>query len=129
MKIYLAGPMFQTEDNECKAWRDEAIAKLTGHEIFNPMIRDYRGRTDEKAAEIVEEDKKDIDSCDVILVNHTRPSVGTSMEILYAWERKKRIITVIHSDQISPWLLYHSERIFRDLDSAIDYLNNHSPAE
>lgn len=126
MKIYLAGPMFQADDDECKLWRDEAIRKLADHEIFNPMIRDYRGRTDEKATEIVEEDKKDIDTCDILLVNHTRASVGTSMEILYAWERQKRIITVVHNSEISPWLLYHSEKIFHDLDSAIDYINNHS---
>jgi len=123
MKIYLAGPMFLTEDDECKAWRDEAKVRLAVHEVFDPMIRDYRGRTDEHCAEIVEEDKKEIDTCDLLLVNHTRPSVGTSMEILYAWERDKRIITVVHSNEVSPWLLYHSEKIFHDLDSAIDFLN------
>lgn len=116
--------MFQTEDDECRAWRDYAIARLPEHEIFNPMIRDYRGRTDDKYTEIVEEDKKDIDRCEVLLVNHTKPSVGTSMEILYAWERKKRIITVVHGPDVSPWLIYHSEKIFTDLDSAIEFIND-----
>ena len=124
MKIYLAGPMFLTEDDECKVWRDQAKANLANHDVFDPMIRDYRGRTDEHYVEIVEEDKKEIDTCDMLLVNHTRPSVGTSMEILYAWERKKRIVTVVHGKDVSPWLIYHSEKIFHDLDSAIDYLND-----
>ncbi|MCP4581579.1 MAG: hypothetical protein GY839_08150 [candidate division Zixibacteria bacterium] len=87
------------------------------------MVRDYRGRTDEHYVEIVEEDKKEIDTCDLLLVNHTRPSVGTSMEILYAWERGKKIVTVVVGKDISPWIIYHSEKIFHDLDSAIDYLN------
>jgi len=123
MKIYLAGPIFLTGDDECKVWRDRAKVRLAGHDVFDPMIRDYRGCTDEHYAEIVEADKREIDTCDVILVNHTRPSVGTSMEILYAWERNKRIIMVVHGKDISPWLLYHSEKIFHDLDAAIDYLN------
>src|SRR5258707_4663776 len=37
------------------------------------------------AAEIVENDKADIDKSDVLLVNYVKPSVGTSMEILWAW--------------------------------------------
>jgi nucleoside 2-deoxyribosyltransferase len=124
VKIYLAGPMFQTTDDECKVWRDDAINRLAGHEIFNPMIRDYREGADGHIAEIVEEDKADIDTCDMLLVNHTRASVGTSMEILYAWERGKRILTVVHSDEISPWLKYHSERIFKSVDEAIEFINN-----
>lgn len=124
MKIYLAGPMFQTGDDECKAWRDDAASRLADHDIFNPMIRDYREGSDGHVEEIVEEDKADIDRCDLLLVNHTRPSVGTSMEVLYAWERRKRIITVVHSDQVSPWLRYHSERIFTDLDTAIEFINS-----
>jgi nucleoside 2-deoxyribosyltransferase len=123
VKIYLAGPIFQTGDDECKLWREDAIARLTGHELFNPMIRDYRGATDDHVAEIVEEDKRDIDTCDMLLVNHTRPSVGTSMEIIYAWERGKRIITIAHSREVSPWLIYHSERVFKSLDEAIEFIN------
>ncbi len=122
MKIYLAGPMFQTEDSECKLWRDEAVTRLNGHTIFNPMIRDYRTGHDGHIAEIVEEDKKDIDSCDLLLVNHTRPSVGTSMEILYAWERGKKIITVTHNNHTSPWIIYHSHKIFDNLEAALDYI-------
>lgn len=85
------------------------------------MTRDYRGREMEPgiAVEIVENDKADIDQCDVLLVMFTKPSVGTSMEILYAHERGKRIIIV--SDQtavLSPWLLYHSHGRFNSVREA-----------
>ena len=89
MRIYLAGPIFQCEDDECIDWRKEARKKLDGFEVIDPTDRDYRGMTDENYKKIVEEDKELINQCDILLVNHLKPSVGTSMEILYAWERKK----------------------------------------
>ena len=84
MRVYLAGPIFQCKDHECIDWRKEARRKLGGFEIIDPMERDYRGSTDENYKRIVEVDKALIDKCDILLVNHFKPSVGTSMEILYA---------------------------------------------
>ena len=123
MKIYLAGPIFQCEDHECISWRQEAKQKLNGHDVLDPMDRDYRGTTDENFQKIVEEDKSMIDSCDVLLVNHLKPSVGTSMEILYAWERKKTVLIISPNGQNSPWLIYHSKKIFHSLDAATEYIH------
>lgn len=124
MRVYLAGPIFQCEDHECIHWRENAKNLLDGHQVIDPMERDYRGITDENHAQIVEEDKALIDICDVLLVNHLKPSVGTSMEILYAWERKKRIYGVSNNGQVSPWLLYHCHRIFQTLEGAVDHIKN-----
>ena len=124
MKIYLAGPIFQSEDSECINWREEAKKLLNGHEIIDPMERDYRGVTYENYEKIVEEDKALIDSCDILLVNHIKPSVGTSMEILYAWERRKKILIISGSDELSPWLIYHSHKIFRSLEDVIYYVSD-----
>ena len=122
MKIYLAGPIFQMGDHDCIDWRKEAKRILNGAEVFDPMDRDYRGSTTENYRRIVEEDKAFIDKCDVLLVNHLKPSVGTSMEVLYAWERKKKIVIISKSYDISPWLLYHSTKIFNSLSESIDYI-------
>lgn len=122
MKVYLAGPIFQMQDHECIDWRKEAKDRLNGLEVFDPMDRDYRGSTDENYEQIVEEDKAYINKCDVLLVNHLKPSVGTSMEILYAWERKKQIVIISKSSDISPWLLYHSTKIVNSLCESIDYI-------
>ena len=122
MKVYLAGPIFQMEDHECIDWRKEAKRRLNGIEVFNPMERDYRGTTNENHKKIVEEDKAFIDQCDVLLVNHLKPSVGTSMEVLYAWEKQKHVVIISENQEISPWLLYNSNKICSSLSEAIDYI-------
>ena len=122
MKVYLAGPIFQCEDTECIAWRQKAKRLLNGFEVFDPIDRDYRGSTNENYEKIVEEDKAFIGKCDILLVNHLKPSVGTSMEVLYAWEKQKHIVIISENQEISPWLLYHSNKICNSLSEAIDYI-------
>ena len=121
--VYLAGPIHQCNDRQVKTWRKTATTKLGKYyTILDPVERDYRDNKDGKLDSIiVEGDKKDIDRCDVILVNWWKPSCGTPMEILYAWERKKLIITVTGGD-VSPWLRYHSTKIFETLEQAISRL-------
>lgn len=129
MRIYLAGPIFQCDDHECVAWRQEAKRRLSDFEVIDPMeATDYRGKTDQHHREIVELDKARIDSADILLVNCTRVSMGTSMEILYAWERDKRVYAVYQDEQVNPWLLYHAEKIFPSLDEAIVYLTANKTA-
>jgi len=117
MKYYLAGPINGCNDSEAHDWREEASALLGAKNVFNPMVRDYRGKEDQSVAEIVELDKADIDACDVLIVWFVKPSIGTSMEVLYAWERGKQIIVVNKQEKpLSPWLVYHSHRIIKDLN-------------
>lgn len=123
MALYLAGPIFQCEDHECINWREEVKRRLPDHVICDPMERDYRGQTDEFFRQIVEDDKSSIDRCSILLVNYLKPSVGTSMEILYAWERGKHVVVVIHNPEMSPWMLYHSHRVCQSLNEAIIYID------
>jgi nucleoside 2-deoxyribosyltransferase len=125
MKIYLAGPIFGRVDSQCRVWREWFIEN-SGFDCLNPMCRDYRGMEDANVSEIVELDKKDIDSCDVIVVMYDKPSVGTSMEVLYAWERKKPVIVINNSDQLtlSPWLVYHAAKIVKTLQEAVNAIKN-----
>ena len=89
------------------------------------MRRDYRGREAEAVTEIVENDKADIDCCDYLLVMYTKPSVGTSMEVLYAWERGKPVIVVDQSEKpISPWMAYHAHIVLMSLPEAVEFLND-----
>lgn len=123
-KTYLCGPILGCNDSECKNWREEAKKNLKA--TLDPMIRDYRGSHLDHIQEIVEEDKKDIDECDSLLVKFEKPSVGTSMEIIYAWERQKFIVTVVEDKNIdlSPWLVYHSSIIVNSLKEAYKVLND-----
>lgn len=94
---------------------------------IDPMRRDYRGKEASAAREIVELDKIDVAASDVLLVNFDKPSVGTSMEIIWAWERGKMIIVVHREGMIlSPWLTYHSHALFTSFDAAISHMEKMS---
>lgn len=122
-RIYLCGPINGFTDEECKDWREAVKAKWP--EAIDPMRRDYRGKEDESVKQIVELDKIDIMNCDVVLVNYDKPSVGTSMEILYAFERGKFVVIVAdHSARISPWLRYHSHAIVGSFAAAFKFIED-----
>lgn len=123
MRVYLGGPINGCNDEEAHGWRESAKVTLEQHGIqwLDPMDRDYRGREMEPgiAAEIVELDKQDIDTCDVLLMNCPKPSVGTSMEVFYGWSTGRRVVSVIPAGSIpSPWLVYHSHDIRYSLTDA-----------
>ena len=130
--VYLCGPINGCTDEECQDWRKAAKESLNPHigyvgqktfETLDPMRRDYRGKEDESVREIVELDKIDVTNSDILLVNYVKPSVGTSMEVLYAWERGKMVITVARADaSISPWLRYHSHYIFNTFEEAFEFI-------
>ena len=123
--VYLGGPINGCTDEECKDWRAYAKSILTAG-CLDPMDRDYRGRELEPgvAAEIVENDKADIRASDIILINYDKPSVGTSMEVLYAWEQDKLIIIVCNlGTKLSPWLVYHSHHEFHSISHACEFIN------
>ena len=145
--VYLAGPMAGCTDEEAGDWRNYVMKNMhktitqetpTGAAIeipktpfyfLNPMLRDYRHLTGDHSAlaavapEIVELDKRDIDKADVVFVHTPKISVGTSMEVLYAWENKKVVVTVIPKDvSLSPWITYHSTKICYSLDEGIDWV-------
>ena len=117
--IYLCGPINGCTDEECCDWRAKVSEAWPGR-CIDPMVRDYRGRETEAFREIVELDKIDVAESDILIVNYDKPSVGTSMEVLYAWQIGKRIIVVCREDaNISPWLRYHSTHIVHNFDDAI----------
>lgn len=122
MKVYLAGPINGCTDEQCKAWREHVKTLLP--DTLDPMRRDYRGIEGDNVEAIVEGDKVDIDDSDVVLVNFPAPSAGTCMEIIYAWERFKRVIVVIPKGaKVSPWVTYHSHFITDSFEKAVDYIN------
>ena len=121
MKIYIAGPINGCTDEQANGWRSQV--KAIHSDVLDPMARDYRGNEAESVSQIVEGDKADIDACDAVLVYFERPSVGTSMEVLYAWERNKPVFVVNKSDKpVSPWLAYHSNGVFTEINAAISTL-------
>ena len=127
--VYLAGPIHGKTDAEAIDWREIATIALNtmGYKTLNPMDRDYRGREGEEGIKdlIVEGDKEDILNSEVILAYVPSPSAGTSMEILFANERGKMVISVVPDPKkTSPWIHYHSDEIVSSFGEAMDILRS-----
>ena len=124
MRIYLAGPINGCNDDEATTWRDWfKYHSLSDEdpEFIDPMKRDYRGEELSHYREIVDLDKRDISGSDFIVVMYTKPSVGTSMEVYYAWLIGKPVIVINESsEQVSPWLIYHSTTIVRSKEECCE---------
>ena len=119
--VYLCGGINGLADAECKDWREYAKTRLS--RTLDPMRRDYRGRESECVDEIVRGDIIDIDNSHVVLAMCPKPSWGTAMEIFYAYDQSKPVVAVVPSGvPVSPWLTYHSSKIFNSLDAAINYI-------
>jgi nucleoside 2-deoxyribosyltransferase len=56
------------------------LLEAAGIEAVDPMRRDFRGATEGREPEIVQGDLADIDACDAVLADFTRPDEGTAME-------------------------------------------------
>jgi nucleoside 2-deoxyribosyltransferase len=114
-RVYLAGPIANMNDKQTHMWR-EVAARILNEESIDTIdpakLRDFRNVPFPDDLAVVEPDKADIDSCDVLLANCHTVSVGTSMEILYAWERGKFVV-VVHPDpeHCSPWIHYHAHDV------------------
>src|SRR6478672_11223224 len=114
-RVYLAGPPFADEYRS----RAAALVSAAGLEPVDPMRRDFRGGTVGHEAEIVEGDLADIDSCEVVLADFTRPDEGTAMEAWYAHGAGKRVIAYTGGQWAHPWTVYVSESVHADLEDAV----------
>lgn len=124
MRIYLAGPINGCSDAEAMNWREWFKVVATDDIFVDPMKRDYRGKEANDYREIVEMDKRDIRSCDVVVVMYAQPSVGTSMEVLFAWTLGIPVIVIDESKKpLSPWLRYHATAIVASKEAAVEKIN------
>lgn len=145
--VYLAGPLSGCSDDEAFGWRKYVMENLKrqivqktplGEDIsipkadfyfLTPMLRDYRHLNNDHqgitavSPEIVQLDKRDIDMADVVFVKTPRPSYGTAMEMIYAWERGKVVVAVVEEEApLSPWVAFHSTTVQYSLDAAIEWI-------
>ncbi len=122
-KIYLCGPINGCTDDEATTWREWFKNSGVAADFVDPMKRDYRGKEASDYREIVELDKRDIRGCDAVVVMYVKPSVGTSMEIFFAWTIGVPVIVIDESDKpVSPWLRYHSTAVVKSKESASEKL-------
>ena len=125
-KIYLAGWTGEKEYRQyCK---DNHSYKF---ELIDPLVLIPEDAGDrQNYTEIVCVDKEAIRKCNGLLAYITRPSFGTSMELLFAYDVVKIPIIIVNPDgdwKDDPWLRYHSDFIVDKIDEAfylfIKYFN------
>ena len=128
-RIYLCGPIMDEVAGQARAWRAVARRKLGGsYDLLDPMRRNFKDREVDSANEIVEFDLQDIRNADIILVNYSKPSLGTAMEVFYASHNLGKFVVAFSPfsfKESSPWMVRYCTKILPSLDAAIAYINTH----
>lgn len=121
-KVFLCGPMRGVDRTESLKWRREAETLLKDNFIVKHAFRgreDHETFPDPKGPVI--RDKQDVVDSDILIVNDTlneASMIGTSMEILLAYNAGKTIIVFGDAHKGDYWLDYHSTMRVLDLESA-----------
>ena len=128
-KIYLCGPIMDEHEGHARAWREQAKKDLSDDFLLlDPMRRNFKDREVDSANEIVEFDLQDIRDADLLLVNYSKASVGTSMEVFFAahdlWKFVVGFSPYSFKD-CSPWMVRYCTKILPSLEEAIAYIREH----
>ena len=129
--IYLSGPIMDENAGAAREWR-EAAKLLLGErfKLLDPMRRKFKDRQVDSANEIVEFDLQDLRDADIILVNYSKPSIGTSMEVFYAAHDLGRFVVAFSPFEYkdcSPWMARYCTKILGSLEEAAEYITTHFP--
>ncbi len=128
-RIYLCGPIMDETENNAVEWRQAAHEKLGDNFIIlDPMRRNFKDREVDSANEIVEFDLQDVRDADIVLVNYSKNSIGTSMEVFYASNDLKKFVVAFSPfpfKECSPWMVRFCTKILPSLEEAIEYINEH----
>jgi nucleoside 2-deoxyribosyltransferase len=132
-KIYLCGPIMDEIEGQARAWRQIAIERLGPHFcMLDPMRRNFKDREVDSANEIVEFDLQDVREADIVLVNYSKASIGTSMEVFYASHDLQKFVVAYAPfafHDCNPWMVKFCTKILPSLDGAIDYILEHFVAQ
>ena len=128
-KIYLCGPVMEESDGVARQWRRVAEKELRGDfKILNPMRRNFKDREVDSANEIVEFDLQDVRDADILLVNYSKASIGTAMEVFYASRELGKFVVAFSPfsfKDCSPWMVRFCTKILPSLEEAIVYIREH----
>ena len=129
MTIYLSGPIMDEHEGVAREWRT-AAKQLLGKDfgILDPMRRKFVDRQVDSANEIVEFDLQDVRDADIVLVNYSKPSIGTSMEVFYASHDLGRFVVAFSDLEFkdgSPWMARYCTKILPSLEDAAEYIIRH----
>jgi nucleoside 2-deoxyribosyltransferase len=126
--IYLAGPIKEAADNGA-IWRNTLKVNHLDKQFYDPLAHLDATTQDVDSETVVKADKAGLNECDGVLVGYRDvQSVGTPMEVMYAYERDLPIALWVRDDTkiagLSDWYRYHTFPT-QDVDQALDYLERH----
>ncbi len=128
-KIYLCGPIMDEHEGHARAWREQAKKTLGGEFILlDPMRRNFKDREVDSANEIVEFDLQDIRDADILLVNYSKASIGTAMEVFFASQNLGKFVVAFSPysfKDCSPWMVRYCTKILPTLEAAMQYMKDH----
>jgi hypothetical protein len=123
-QVFISGPIIGMEkQQDYRKTITEVVEKL-GLQIIDPWKRErviYNG-TEEcwwdkvPTFDFVQRDLDDADRCDIMVVYLPILSAGACMEMFYAKRRGKKIIVVSPIKCLSPWIVFHSDKIIKSFD-------------
>jgi hypothetical protein len=120
-RVFISGPIMSMEKQQDYRKTITDIAEKLGLEIIDPWKRErvlYNG-TEEcwwdkvPTFDFVQRDLDDADRCDIMVVYLPILSAGACMEMFYAKRKGKRIIVVSEMECLSPWIVFHSDKIIK----------------
>lgn len=114
----------------------QQFLEKNGFEVINPFDYDENARhlaefwngypelreNKELCKDIVKKDLDSINKADILVAQVLEPSIGTSMEIFYAFTSGKRIC--ILTEIVSPWLMHHSNKIVKTKEELLEELRD-----
>jgi nucleoside 2-deoxyribosyltransferase len=129
-KAFISGPIQGVETEQSYRGVIREICIRCGYEPVDPWDREkfiYKGTEPDwwskvPAVDFVRRDLEDIEKCDVLIAYLPQLSAGTCMELFYAKLKNKKVITVTQMENLSPWIVVHSDRILErigDLEEAL----------
>lgn len=128
-RIYLCGPIMDETPGHAAEWRQVATRLLTPDFILlDPMRRNFKDREVDSANEIVEFDLQDVRDADILLVNYSKPSIGTAMEVFYAGHVLHKFVIAFSPfpfQDCNPWMVKYCTKILPTIESASQYIRDH----
>lgn len=116
-------------EGHAREWREQAIEQLKKHFIMlDPMRRNFKDREVDSANEIVEFDLQDVRDADIILVNYSKNSMGTAMEVFFASHDLSKFVVAFSPfpfKDCNPWMVRFCTKILPTLDEAVRYIREH----
>lgn len=127
--IYLSGPIMDEHEGVARAWREEAKKIFASKfRMLDPMRRKFKDREVDSANEIVEFDLQDVRDADILLVNYSKASIGTSMEIFYAAHDLGKFVVAFSPyefKECSPWMVRYCTKILPSFEESCNYIITH----